>query len=75
MSKIPDPLEKLTFAISARLKVDSKKEKKQSNIKKKLTDYKNFWQELWTNLPYIVEELLRCWFSTLLEYIAFDTCR
>ncbi len=24
---------------------------------------------------YTVGELLRCWFSTLLEYIAFDTCR
>ncbi len=23
---------------------------------------------------YTVRELLRCWFSTIFEYIAFDTC-
>src|SRR6266540_1455152 len=40
--KIPEPLEKLTFTISARLKIGSKKEKKQPNVKKKLRDYMNF---------------------------------
>ena|SRR6266542_3850286 len=40
--KIPEPLEKFTFATLARLKIGSKKEKKQPDAKKKLTDYMNF---------------------------------
>src|SRR6266540_186867 len=40
--RIQELQEKLTITISVRLKIGSKKEKKQPNVKKKLTDYEDF---------------------------------
>src|SRR6266498_4101333 len=40
--KIQELQEKLTIAIPVRLKIGSKKEKKQPNVKKKLTNYEDF---------------------------------
>src|SRR6266542_2051159 len=40
--RIQELQEKLTIATPVRLKIGSKKEKKQPNVKKKLTDYENF---------------------------------